>query len=78
VDYLRVTAGGQEHYGGRLKGIELDARCHQVSLHVIDTDEGQLPGEGGGLGEGVSHQQRSHQPGASGGRHRIEIGWVDA
>ena len=48
-----------------------------MTLHVVDSDEGELTGPGRGLGEGVADEERPHQPGAGGRAHAVEIGGMD-
>ncbi len=49
-----------------------------MGFHVVDADEGQSPHQGVGLGRADPDEQRAHQAGADGGRHRRQLGAGDA
>jgi hypothetical protein len=51
VHDLGVAARGEERDHRRLQVLELEPWRHQVALHVIDPDEGEVSGPGRGLGE---------------------------
>ncbi len=72
-----MTPRGEEGDGGRLKPLELHSGGHQVPFHVVDSDEGETPCPGGGLGEAVPDEQGPDQARPGGGGHAVEVVGMD-
>ena len=73
MDDLRVAARRKQDHRWRLEVVELETRSHEVPLHVIDSDKGELPCPSRRLAERVADEERPDQPRPGGGCHAIEI-----
>ncbi len=73
-----VPARHQQHQQRGPEGRVLQETGVEVGLHVVDGHERHLPDQGEGLGRAHPHEEGAGQPGADGGRHRVELVALEA
>ncbi len=77
LDQHGVPARNQQHDEWELERWVFQGGGVQVRLHVVDTDERDIPGQRKGLGRRHTHEQRTDQSGPHGAGNRIDARVLD-